>query len=408
MSDEDPGSALDELGARLTDAILDAYRDAAATSYGAWRRAVEKTGGYEDGELVAMEGVLNTARILSAAELCYLEADPEYPMIVKMISVPGKDIGVPNSDCTYQQATLHGDHTYRIFGNRGTARLFDIEVYSDSPANMGKFQLVTSLDAQGHTIAPGAKLEIVLSHEPREGMWLPIPKGLTTLFFRQVYYDWEGEEPAMMVIEREGASYPPPLLTRERFEQRVAAMCGYVRDVTDAMYGPVGAETALSADGRSIPNPGAPMGFAGFTPARGYYVCKPGEALILEFAPPETEYWGIHLWNLQGDGLQAHLRQASINGHQAVIDADGQVRIVISREDPGVKNWLDSHDREFGLVFGRFYKVEKAPDMPLKPVALDDLREHLPEDTAFVTPEERRESIRRRLISMHRRLQTDY
>ena len=33
---------------------------------------------------------------------------------------------------------------------------------------------------------------------------------------------------------------------------------------------------------------------------------------------------------------------------------------------------------------------------------------HLPEDTACLTPEERRESIRRRLISMHRRLQTDY
>lgn len=315
MSNVYPGSALDALGARLTDAVLDAYREAAQVSYGAWRRAFEKTGSYEEGPLVAMEGVLSTARIVSAAELCYLEADPEYPMIVKMISIPGKDIGVPNSDCTYQQATLHGDHAYRIFGNRGTARLFDIEVFSGSPVDMRNFKLVTSLDGEGHAIAPGSELDIVLSHEPRDGLWLPIPKGLTTLFFRQVYYDWEGEEPAMLVIEREGASYPPPPLTQERFEQRIAAMCGYIRDVTDAMHGPVGAETALSADGASIPNPGAPMGFGGFTPARGYHVCKPGEALILEFTPPETEYWGIHLWNLQGDVLQAHLRQASINGH---------------------------------------------------------------------------------------------
>ena len=73
-----------------------------------------------------------------------------------------------------------------------------------------------------------------------------------------------------------------------------------------------------------------------------------------------------------------------------------------------MKNRLDSHDREFGLVFGRFYKVDAAPDMPLKRVALEELREHLPKDTVFLTPEERRESIRRRLISMHRRLQTDY
>ena len=408
MSDEDSGSALDELGARLTDAILDAYRDAAKVSYGAWRRVLKKTESDAEGSLVAMEGVLSTARIFSAAELCALEADPDYPMIVKMISVPGKDIGVPNSDCTYHHAAVHGNHTYRIFGNRGTARLFDIEVFSGSSADMNTFTLVNSLDARGHSIPPGSDFEIVLSREPREGMWIPIPEGLGTLFFRQVYYDWENEEPAMMVIERVGATYPPPPLTREKLERRVAAMCGYLRDVTDAMYGPVGAETALSADGASIPNPGAPMGFGGFTPARGYYVCKLGEALILEFTPPETEYWGIHLWNLQGDGLQTHLRQTSINGHQAAVDADGRVRIVISREDPGVKNWLDSHDREFGLVFARFYKVDAAPDLPLKRVALEDLREHLPKDTVFVTPEERRESIRRRLISMHRRLQTDY
>ena len=408
MSDGESGAALDALGTRLTDGILETYRDAAKTSYGAWRRALEKSGSYDEGLLVAMEGVLSTARIFSAAELCALEADPEYPMIVKMISVPGKDIGVPNSDCTYQHAAIHGDHTYRIFGNRGTARIFDIEVFSGSSADMNTFTLVNSLEAQGHTIAPGSDFEIVLSRSPQDGMWIPIPDGLGTLFFRQVYYDWEKEEPAMMVIERVGATYPPPPLTPEKLEQRVAAMCGYLRDVTDAMYGPVGAETALSADGASVPNPGAPQGFAGFTSARGYYVCKSGEALILEFTPPETEYWGIHLWNLQGDGLQTHLRQTSINGHQAAIDLDGRVRIVISREDPGVKNWLDSHDREFGLVFGRFYKVDTAPDLPLKRVALEELREHLPEDTVFVTPEERRESIRRRLISMHRRLQTDY
>lgn len=408
MSNKYPDSSPEALGARLTNTILDTYREAAATSYGAWRRAVEKTGHDGEGPLVAMEGVLSTARIFSAAELLCLEADPEYPMIVKMLSIPSKDIGVPNSDCTYQQATIHGDHVYRISGNRGTARLFDIEVFSGSPANMSTFRLTTSFDAQGHGIPPGADFEIVLSREPQEGMWIPISEGLGTLFFRQIYYDWESEEPAMMVIERVGATYPPPPLTREKFEQRVTAMCGYLRGVTDAMQGPVGAETALSADGNSIPNPGAPQGFADFTPARAWYACQHGEALVLTFTPPETDYWGIHLWNLQGDGLQTHLRQSSLNGHQAVVDGDGRVRIVIAREDPGVKNWLDSHDREFGLIYARFYKVDATPDLPFERVPFDELRAHLPKGTVFVTPEERSEMIRRRLFSMHRRLQTDY
>ena len=407
MADEAFGSELDAYGAQLTDEILKEYKAAAEISYRCWRRAEKRTGSFEDAELIAMEGVLNTARIFSAAQLLCLEADPEYPMIVKMISLPSKDIGVPNSDCTYQQATVHGDHSYRIFGSRGTSRLFDVEVYSGRPPF--DFKFIGSLDSLSYNIRPDSDLNIVLSQERRQGVWLPLPEGIATLFIRQVYYDWDNEKPGMMVIEREGATYPPPRLTRERFEERVAAARRYLRDVTAAMHGGAGAETALVGDGTSVPQmPKGEGAYAPFTMCRGYYTCKQGEALILKFKPPKTDYWNVHLWNLQGDGLQTHLRQVSINGHQAAIDNDGYFRAVISRQDPGVKNWLDSHDREFGLVFARFYKVDPAPQISLKRMSVHTLENHLPEDTLYVMPEERMEIIRRRLISVHHRLQTDY
>ncbi|MDD9996461.1 MAG: hypothetical protein OXQ89_01820 [Rhodospirillaceae bacterium] len=76
-------------------------------------------------------------------------------MLVKMMSIPGRSTGGPNPNCNYQQASLHGDHTYRIFGNRGSAALFDIEVNTSSSADPLSAGMVSSLDAMGTSRRPG-------------------------------------------------------------------------------------------------------------------------------------------------------------------------------------------------------------------------------------------------------------
>ena len=110
---------LEAIGARLTDSILTSYERSSRLNYRSYRRAL-KLSGLADAHLTVLEAVQSTARNFATAELLYLQADPEYPMIVKMISVPGKSSGGPNPDCNYQQASLHGDHSW-ISGNRCSA-----------------------------------------------------------------------------------------------------------------------------------------------------------------------------------------------------------------------------------------------------------------------------------------------
>jgi hypothetical protein len=37
-----------------------------------------------------------------------------------------------------------------------------------------------------------------------------------------------------------------------------------------------------------------------------------------------------------------------------VLEDDGSFRIVLSHQNPGVPNWLDTEGRPFGLVFWRY------------------------------------------------------
>ena len=323
---------LEESGALLTRSILENYERSTQVACRGMVRALEHSG-VLDARRAVQEGVQSSVRQFATAALLCLEADPEYPMLVKLIST-GREAGGPNPDCNYQWASLHGDHTYRIFGNRGSARLFDIQVHSASPADMKNFKTITSLDGMGYDIPADEEVEIV---------------------------------------------------------QHVSA--NYFKGGVNSL--------------EHVPVP-SEAGFSAYEYLWGNYVCRPDEAIIVEYEMPRSRYGAINLHNLAGDGAQSHLRHVSINGDQGSANGDGVFRVVISHEDPGVKNWLDTRGRDFGLLMAKFYKPDTVPVARMQVVPGDRLRDFLPDDTDFVTQEERREIMRQRLISVHRRLMTDY
>jgi hypothetical protein len=92
-----------------------------------------------------------------------------------------------------------------------------------------------------------------------------------------------------------------------------------------------------------------------------------------------------------------------------VPDADGRVRIVASWSDPGVPNWLDVSGRVLNLISYRFFRPAHTPMSPtIRTVPLAEVRAHLPGGTATVTPTERHETLRQRLLSAYRRRMADF
>jgi len=80
-------------------------------------------------------------------------------------------------------------------------------------------------------------------------------------------------------------------------------------------------------------------------------------------------------------------------------DADGIIRIVLSQQDPGVPNWIDTTGHREGFMSPRwaYSETPEPQDWPVvsaKKVPLSEVWQHLPDTTPSVTGEQRREEIR--------------
>ena len=93
----------------------------------------------------------------------------------------------------------------------------------------------------------------------------------------------------------------------------------------------------------------------------GRYELEPDEALILEVEPPQGVYWSYSLGNQWWETIHYGRHQSSLNAHQAAIDSDGILRVVISSHDPGVANWLDTAGHSNGAMILRCVRTETAP-----------------------------------------------
>lgn len=209
------------------------------------------------------------------------------------------------------------------------------------------------------------------------------------------------EQPAALILEREGTQYPPqPIESGQLLDriERVSACLVVQTKVYRAMV-----EACLQCGPNAIELVPIPGAFEGIRYLNGNYKCDKDEAIVLEFEEPKAPYWGFQLVNLQWEATDYWMRQTSINGRQATVDMDGCVRLVIAHRDPGIPNWLDAAGQTVGLLSGRCYKPEAVTVPRLNRVALATLRALLPRETPVVTPAERSRALRQRMLSAHAR-----
>jgi hypothetical protein len=110
------------------------------------------------------------------------------------------------------------------------------------------------------------------------------------------------------------------------------------------------------------PFDGTAMGAAAENrPVMGSFQLGPDEALVVEVGPPRGLYWSYSLGNPWWETIDYGRHQSSLNGHQAVVDEDGLLRVVIAHRDPGVANWLDTGGHRFGTIFWRYLLPETDP-----------------------------------------------
>ena len=343
------------------------------------------------------EGMRYIARQFALGACTEFEAgDPAYPQFFHLAS-SWWCYGGQNPDATYWCATLDGEHTYRMFGTRGTAYIFDLEVWAGDHVDYITNHAFGGLSDFEHgerqiEFGPDGEVEIVLSREKQPGNWCPIPEGRSWVLVRQLFYDWENEQVGDLYIERVGAQYPPPVVTEEEWTSRVTRLGQYLTNNT-AAYNRAAA-IALESPPNSFrfqpiligDDTRDGTGFAGqfdgsdhyfmrqIVMGQGRYECEPDQAVIIEVPAPKTRYWNYYLMTRYWEGVSWNLRQSSLNGHQGMIDTDGVLRVVIAQRDPGVPNWLDTGGHSVGIIVGRLWQPEVVENPQVQVVPLDEIR----------------------------------
>ena len=306
--------------------------------------------------------------------------------------------GMECPDCLYTRATMRGGESYRLFGNRGTARYVGLQTMNGiaSTANA----LVDELE-----VGSDGYLEVVLSGQEREGNWMRIEGDHPTLTVRHFFYDWDTEVPSTLHIERLGEPTETADTTTD-FDVTVSRQLVALGDfVNDNLQFFLQFGAAPPANGFLPPIDRTAIGAAAENrPVIGRWELGPDEALILEIAPPVGVYWSYSLGNPWWETIHYGRHQSSLNAHQAAVDSDGLVRVVLCGRDPGVANWLDTGGHSNGAMILRCVRTETAPTPSTRLVSFDDVASALPVDTTMVTPDERASVLERRRRAVHRRL----
>ncbi len=310
---------------------------------------------------------------------------------------------LPNADFLYRYAFLDPARRFRISGTRGSTRFLEAQTIRGFWGDPD-LKLLKTYDFDRFERAEDGGLTIEVGPTPPgdQANWIATdPTGpVTTLIIREAFWDWQREERSTLAIAAIDDVAPPPAFDPGALRARIAAAARMIRfcygtfsgGLTEDVLEKVGTNRFLLVDTSKDEHASNPS--AGYVPA--VYDLGPDEALIVEVVPPKARYWNLHLGDVWWQVTDYTHHQSSLNGHQAVADGDGKVRIVISARDPGVANWLDVAGNLKGVALLRWYFADAYPAPAARKVAFSDLAAALPAATVRVKPESRAQAVARR------------
>lgn len=316
-------------------------------------------------------------------------------------------------DFNYGVVFLDGTQTYRLKVSINDSAMFLAQHNSALPGSPGS-KMIANYDFDNFEVRPDGTFEVILSAERHEGNWIELlPEAdYQWMLFRPSIVGWENV-PAHMEIERV-SEIDNDYYSRYDFDEaavarRIDAAADYARYIiTEWMIqfyvrirANSGGDNLFKTIGPAISGEvGSPTAEYWFAP----YDIEDDEALILHL--PEAMdgvYWGAQLFDVWLRSHDFRGRQSTLNSAYALSNADGGIRIVISRVDPGYSNWIDTCGFTKGQLLIRNYRSSAAANPTLVRVPLAELEQHLPDDMVRLTPDERAAALATRLASYTRR-----
>lgn len=334
------------------------------------------------------------------------------------LNVPLSGLMIDDPDNVYRTIPVDGAAAYEIYGRvigKGpTQETFNLHEHQTGAKKDEKIR--TNQTEEGSialhdlTLGPDGSFTITVDSSPANGrvnhLQLNPEAREATVVARDTLGDWHRDNPSQISVRRIGG----PAVRPEATDEALAAIAAAKTEAVGRYWLGWTRQFFFSRPVNSVTHGFARVSGWGHVSC-GHYNIADDEALVVHLERRDAAYLGFQVCDVwgQGQGTAYIEGLGSLNGSQARTHADGSYSYVIANSDPGVHNWLDTIGQGAGTFGIRWQKLPagvSAGDAirSMTVVKLKDLRQTLPADTLWVTPEERAAQLRERLESYQRRL----
>lgn len=319
--------------------------------------------------------------------------------------VRGSRWGIDNPDSIYRVIPISGAERYRIHGRVAERRMTE-NYFTLWDAKMNTVDVLSGHDLE---LNADRTFTITVDASPADGRRNHVRSAPEAheFYIRDVMLDWARDEPNELAIERLGAPpATPPMTLDEQARLTAEFMLRY-------------ANFTLGLSRRTLARPANEFALAYSADqggalrnqfySSGHFRLADDEVFVVELNDGGARYFVVPLANVWGTTMDIVERTSTLNKAQSAPNADGTYTFVLSPDDPGVHNWLDTCGLQEGMLTLRMAEFPGGkPRSDLlargRVVKRARLRDELPAGTVEVSPAERAQQRRERRAAYARRL----
>jgi hypothetical protein len=294
-----------------------------------------------------LEGLQYLAGCIAACTHVAFDYDRDHPFLHSGTG-PFTKMGLDNPDTMYFGTRVAPGHEYVVTGRRGTTTDVSFQLLGGEYTDEVVPDSETAFDDRKLDIADDGTFE-----------WRFTPATPSQLVIREVYNDWSAHRGTFAIARTDTEGTAPPPLTKELIEKRYAvAGKQLVQRVKTWLQFPQWFYNDSQPNSMVAPRL-TPGGLATQYSSAGQFDLADDQALVITLPVTDAPYLGFQLGSLWYISLDYINHQTSLNGTQAQSDPDGKIRIVVSRENPGVTNWVETLGHRKGYLQFRWQRVSR-------------------------------------------------
>jgi hypothetical protein len=283
------------------------------------------------------------------------------PYTAGELEVPDSHYGADSPDRVYRFIGVSPEHSYEITGRRHPTHpsVDDLSFEAIPPPGLYGQPLVR-LDRAQIDIDPDGSFAVVADATETNGRrnHLHLPPDALAIVVRDTLLDWAHQLPNQVEVSLTGGPELPEY-TKDEIAAEGAAIFGQCVEMTLGLLR--NCLRGLPANELMAFERPVHWGMAGNLFALQRFELGESEALVLTLDPLSARYMAIAACDPWATSVAYDRHCSCLNHAQAQPNEDGTFTFVVSPEDPGVFNWLETGGLRTGAIVARWESLAEPP-----------------------------------------------